>query len=346
MSPQLTSLAIDSAASSDGSAGCAAENNDGARATSPGPAVETGGGRPLVYPGGKGAAGVHQLIINHIPPHKLFVEPFLGAGNIMLRKRPAVRDVGVDVSGDTISAALRRFALRPSCQFFVADAIGVLESLSAQLATAAVVASFSDPRGSSLPATMAMAATSDDSFRNVTANLMAQACATGNGGGIMPTGMAAGDVVVYCDPPYLMSTRKSGRRLYAIEPSIDTRAGAIGDEAWHRRLLDVLNSLPCYVLLSGYWSELYDTWLRPPKWRHCSYKVRTRGGQTVTEYLWCNFPEPMELHDYSYLGINRRERERIKRKKQRFAHKLLRMPTLERYAVLSAIRDAVALSTD
>ena len=50
----------------------------------------------------------------------------------------------------------------------------------------------------------------------------------------------------------------------------------------------------------------------------------------------------MELHDYRYLGMNRRERERIKRKKQRFTNKLLNMPALERYAILAAIREAAS----
>jgi hypothetical protein len=296
----------------------------------------------MVYPGGKGAAGVHQHIINRIPPHKLFLEPFLGAGNIMYRKRPAQRDIGVDVIGGAISTARVRFAERRSCQFFVADAIGVLELLSQQLAAAAVAASFSDTSVSSGAATMAMVASSDDdSFRNVTANLMARAPDVRNvGGGILPPEMTARDVVVYCDPPYLMNTRKSDRRVYAIEPSLDSGRGEVGDHDWHSRLLNALESLSCYVLLSGYLSELYELRLCQPKWRRSSYKVRTRGGETVSEYLWCNFPEPLELHDYRYLGTNRRERERIKRKKQRLSKKLLRMPTLERYAVLAAIREA------
>ena len=33
----------------------------------------------------------------------------------------------------------------------------------------------------------------------------------------------------------------------------------------------------------------------------------------MTEYLWCNYPAPMALHDYRYLGKDFRERERIKR---------------------------------
>lgn len=30
------------------------------------------------YPGGKSGAGVYQTIINQMPPHQLYVEPFAG----------------------------------------------------------------------------------------------------------------------------------------------------------------------------------------------------------------------------------------------------------------------------
>ena len=52
-----------------------------------------------------------------------------------------------------------------------------------------------------------------------------------------------------------------------------------------------------------------------------------------------NYPEPFELHDYSYLGENFRERERIKRKKDRWRLKLQSMPALERFAILSVLQD-------
>jgi len=44
----------------------------------------------------------------------------------------------------------------------------------------------------------------------------------------------------------------------------------------------------------------------------------------------------VELHDYRYLGRGFRERERIKRKKQRWMERLVRMPRLERCAILAA----------
>ena len=45
----------------------------------------------MTYPGGKAGAGVWQRIINQMPPHRLYVEPFVGAGAVLRAKRPAER---------------------------------------------------------------------------------------------------------------------------------------------------------------------------------------------------------------------------------------------------------------
>ena len=136
-----------------------------------------------------------------------------------------------------------------------------------------------------------------------------------------------GNEVVYCDPPYLHSTRVCDD-LYRFEMS---------DED-HKALLEILTSLPCPVLITGYWSELYGLVLNG--WNSVNYETRTRGGRTVTEWIWYNFPTPTALHDYRYLGDNFRERQRIKRKKERWIARLQKMPTVERQAMLSAIEEA------
>jgi hypothetical protein len=107
----------------------------------------------------------------------------------------------------------------------------------------------------------------------------------------------------------------------------------MGDEARHRELLGLVKSLPCRVILSGYWSQLYADELAD--WRTTTYQTVNRRGRPVTEWLWHNFPAPLALHDYRYLGDNYRERERINRKTERWASKLDKMPEWER-AWLSA----------
>jgi len=146
------------------------------------------------------------------------------------------------------------------------------------------------------------------------------------------------DALIYCDPPYLLETRRSQRRIYAHEMT---------DALEHRHLLRCLRSLTCRVILSGYYSELYATELHD--WRTLTYQAQTRGGSPATEYLWMNYTEPFELHDYKFLGSNFRERERIKRQQVRWQARLERMDPAQRYAMLEVIdrlRYPIAISSD
>jgi hypothetical protein len=50
-----------------------------------------------------------------------------------------------------------------------------------------------------------------------------------------------------------------------------------------------------------------------------------------------NYPPPVELHDYRYLGDNFRERERITKITKNWVARLKKKPVLERNALLSAM---------
>ena len=56
----------------------------------------------MVYPGGKNGSGVYQTIINRMPPHAVYIEPFLGSGAILRMKRPALRNIGIDRDPDAL----------------------------------------------------------------------------------------------------------------------------------------------------------------------------------------------------------------------------------------------------
>lgn len=134
-----------------------------------------------------------------------------------------------------------------------------------------------------------------------------------------------GDEFLYVDPPYLRSTRKTKRKIYNFEY----------DESQHIMLLDFLLNLKCKVMISGYFSELYNKKLE--NWRKIGFDTRNRAGTTVTEYLWMNYPEVRELHDYQYLGSTFRERERIKKRNLRWKYNIRSLPILERKALLEAL---------
>lgn len=146
-----------------------------------------------------------------------------------------------------------------------------------------------------------------------------------------------GDELIYCDPPYLMETRSSGRAIYRHE---------FATEAEHLELLSLLLTIQASIVISGYASRMYDEVLRG--WRRSTFMTMTRGGRMAEEVLWMNYPQPVTLHDYRWLGANYRERERIKRKMARWAARLRKMPAQERYAMLAALEQwsTLAVSGD
>jgi DNA adenine methylase len=220
------------------------------------------------FPGGKNLAGTFQRIINQIPPHDTFVEPFAGSAAIARLKRPAKRTILIDVDpgalvdlGDQVP---------PNTAILEADALGWLQE---------------------------------------------HAVAFGS------------STFIYCDPPYLATSCRSRLRY---KHTLTT--------AGHRQLLEILRHLLCPVMISGYWSRLYEKKLAG--WRTDHFPAITRGGYTIEEWLWMNYPAPLELHDYRYLGDGFREREKFRRQQRRWTARLARMDRLQRQALLAAIAAA------
>lgn len=140
---------------------------------------------------------------------------------------------------------------------------------------------------------------------------------------------SAGRVVLYADPPYLLSTRTSAWR-YRHDYTVDDHLG----------LLALLKSLPANVrvMVSGYPSTLYDDQLAG--WRAIEFQVSTRGGPR-TERLWMNFP-PGPVHWTEFAGVDFIDRQRIKRKAERWGKAFGKMNHVERLVILSAVLRAGA----
>jgi len=137
--------------------------------------------------------------------------------------------------------------------------------------------------------------------------------------------------LIYSDPPYLKHTRTSGRR-YRFDY----------EEQNHIELLELLKTLPCNVILSGYPSALYDDLLGG--WRTLELQVMNQGG-VRTEKLWFNFT-PDRVHWASYAGKNFTDRQRIKRKAANWGRRYQGLPRAERVAVLAAMMGVEALETE
>lgn len=138
-------------------------------------------------------------------------------------------------------------------------------------------------------------------------------------------GCCGGNVFLYVDPPYVMSTRKGGK-IYKKEYT----------DKDHVRLLECLMNLPCNIMISGYRSELYDLYLKG--WRSIDFRAMTRRG-LATETIWMNYATVDVLHDYSFVGDTFRDRERLKRKRDRWVKRLQGMDARERNMLLECLSD-------
>jgi len=277
---------------------------------------------PHSYPGGKAGAGVYQRLINLMPPHTVYIEPFLGHGAVLLGKRPADLNIGLDLDPHAVQEVRTRLLHRQTtitCSTHETDegagAFGGADDVAA--------ATLQTPRHSDAICSAYHPGEADAADIEVGGALY-RVC-VGDALAFLRSYPFTGSELVYCDPPYLGATRRAQAQLYRHEWR---------EESQHRLLLDILKTLPCYVMLSGYPSALYAALLSD--WRQVTYQAMTRGG-TATEVVWMNYPPPKELHEYTYVGDNYRERERITRQQRRWKRKLLAMPLLERQALFLAL---------
>lgn len=215
----------------------------------------------MSFLGAKSGSGVYQAIINLMPPHDTYIEPFLGSGAVMQRKPMSKRSIGIDIDNETLKS------------FWCSYPIDTLKTDSLKWL---------------------------DNYKH------------------------EDRTVIYCDPPYLESTRTS-RARYRYEMTAED----------HERLLEILMMKTCHVMISGYRSDLYDQMLSD--WWSIDFQSMTRGG-VRTETVWCNF-EPGKIHYHTYAGKDFTDRQRIKRKAERWAKKFENLPIYERQAVLSALLD-------
>ncbi len=263
------------------------------------------------YPGGKGGSGVYQQIINLIPPHDVYIETHLGAGSILRHKRPAPLNIGIDLDPKVIECWTRADITKTSDAPRGSNTTKKAVPARAKLKSAGHVKNNGAGSGTVSPEIPSGDGEQSFSFINDDAS------------SFLKKYKFTGNEFVYVDPPYLMETRKGGK-LYDFEYT--TRD--------HLTLLDILKYLPCMVMVSGYWSSLYSEMLQG--WNSHSFEAQTRHGM-ATEWLWFNYPAPEKLHDYSYLGNTFRDRERIKKKRDRWVARLLRTPAMERNAIFHAL---------
>lgn len=138
------------------------------------------------------------------------------------------------------------------------------------------------------------------------------------------------DTFIYLDPPYRFATRKGQRPVYRFEMS---------DEQ-HRQLLTAIKALRhARVMISHYPNDMYDEALAG--WYTFDYYSTIRGGVAL-ERIYCNYTPGDELHDYSYIGEDFREREKLSRIKKNYLKKLRRLDPRLRNAILQDLASQIS----
>jgi DNA adenine methylase len=254
------------------------------------------------YPGGKNAAGVYHTIINQMPPHRIYIEPFLGSGAILRNKRPADgMSYGIEPDQEVFT----------SWQQFEAPGFHTPELQPKTQSDLATLVFKRTPNGKSVSLRIASGTFDDWRFRS----------------GVH---WDHDETLIYMDPPYLKEAIASTRPIYKHDYS---------DWFSHEELLRFALSVQrARVMISGYDHPLYAE--RLAGWRKITYTGMTRGGARQ-ECLWMNYAEPVELHDYTYLGDGYREREDIRRQQRRWIRKLQAMPVQQRFALVAVLEAAL-----
>ncbi|MET3803939.1 DNA adenine methylase [Nakamurella sp. UYEF19] len=260
---------------------------------------------PFAYFGGK--VRVAAQIVRLLPDHEHYVEPFCGGLSVLLAKSPVLFETVNDLDGDLMlfwrmlrdfPADLERVcALTPHSRGEYMSAAGpgdgcddlerarrVWIRLSQGRAGGQRGAGWRhhvDPGGSTqgMPGRLAGYASriGDVAARlgNVSLECMPAVELIGKYG-------AEPKALLYCDPPYLGSTRTSQNNTYRTE---------MRGPGQHRVLAEAVTSCAAAVVVSGYSSPLYDR-LYAGWWRREIASATGQGSVWAarTEVLWSNRP--------------------------------------------------------
>jgi DNA adenine methylase len=264
---------------------------------------------PVAWYGGK--AYYAKWILEMFPEHRVFVEPYGGAGNILLRKQHSEVEVFNDLDARIVNffsvlrkpstfktlqrlvsltpysrAAFKELATTPEPSgaverawwFFVRcrQAIGGLGM--SELSPASWSTSIRTRRNMAEPVSKYLS--SIDGLPDVAERFRTVLLECSPASELIKK-YDGEDVFFYCDPPYVPETRHGKKaKTYGKEMTYED----------HEELLDVLLKCQGKVMLSGYPSVLYDTALS--SWRREEYITKAHmanSGQKRIEVLWMNW---------------------------------------------------------
>lgn len=258
-------------------------------------------GPVLKYPGSKWR--LTDWIIQHMPPHESYLEPFFGSGAVFFRKSPAKLSTINDLDGDVVNL-FRVLRDRPED---LAAAVDLTPYAREEHDEAWLQKRTGEPVEDARRFLVRIWSNHGMRIRRKGGWAHATGRNSGFSGGIAsryPQWGALGNRIaaaaarlknaqiehrpaldilarhayagclIYADPPYVLSTRSEAQ--YAHEMN----------EADHEELLDALDAHPGPVLLSGYAHALYDG--RLEHWERKTSAALAEGGRPREEVLWMN----------------------------------------------------------
>jgi DNA adenine methylase len=248
-------------------------------------------------------------IIEHFPAHDVYVEPFGGAGSVLMRKARSYAEIWNDLDGDVVNLfqvlrsgrgqdlvdALR---LTPFSRVEFNEAYEPTDD-ALERARRLIIRSFMGfgSNGHNVKAKTGFRANSNrsgttpahdwvnypDSLREVVKRLEGVTIENRDAVEIMRQHDGP-EVLHYVDPPYVPSTR-SLKNPYDIKYRGGMYAHEMAEED-HAPLLEALRGLSGMVVLSGYPAPLYEAALGD--WRRVEKQALADGARERTEVLWIN----------------------------------------------------------
>lgn len=264
---------------------------------------------PLKWHGGK-----HYLasrIIELMPKHEIYVEPFLGGGSVLLNKPSCEIEIAADIDNDLICMWKTLQGSGDAVRWLLADmrysqadfddAYDYNQACSLERQAAKYIArnrmsrgglgstfAWSERQRGGMPGDKHGWLTMIDSLPDVIERIELVKFREDNAINLIPS-IDERRAFFYCDPPYLQSTR-TVPNAYKYEATVGKSTEQ--DHKWHSCFLEVVKDCVGKVMISGYPSKLYQSTLK--HWRYIEFDMPNHSGQGSTkqrrtECLWLNY---------------------------------------------------------
>lgn len=253
------------------------------------PALRWHGGKWLLAP----------WIISHFPKHQVYVEPFGGAGSVLIRKERTYAEIYNDLDQSVVNLfrvlrsdraldLVNSLRLTPFARDEFREAYEVCAD-PVEMARRLVIRSFMGFGSNGHNKLTGFRANSNrsgttpahdwinypESLAALVERLRGVTVENKDAKAVMAQHDGA-DTLHYVDPPYVMATRADEGSDYAFEMADDQ----------HVEMLTFLRGLRGMVVLSGYPCNLYDNALSD--WRRVERDALADGAKKRTEVLWIN----------------------------------------------------------